>query len=228
MQSFLEILTEEQRQTLSNDQKYKIALAFNNDIGDLVIKFNELIKNFFEKIEFCQHDSDYRPKQIRRNQNQQSHVINHHDINIIKNQLNEFIALHPSFCDNVFLFGEKTFKLDQYHYKDLMPNCYAVHSFRCVSKKEFDEYCEKVGIVNVNKYILPAYKNHNINNNNSFSNYMDELTSCYKYKFPTDIEIYSKEIYDGEYAEHFQLFSKFKYINILKLIDDVKIIKSLK
>lgn len=211
MSDFLSILTEEQRNTLTPEQTEKIQkLSDNNQtFANVVSKFNELLKHFFNQIEFCQHDSDYRPI----NNNINSPII------IIENEMFKLLEKYPDFHNEVFLYGINLYKLDEYAYSDKNSfadkdhNYYAAKQFGCVSKVEFYEYC-KNNDLNPDSYLISDHQESDEEITN-FSEYMDKFKKKYIYIIPNIIEIN-----DGSHIR-FTLFSKFNFINILKMQNDL-------
>lgn len=221
MSDFLSILSDEQRDLLSPEQLEQIK-ALNNinlTLPNVVFKFNELLQMFFNHIEFCQHDSDYRPK---NNETSQKTVIN------IKNDMLRLIDAYPNVNNEVFLYGIKNYKLTEYYYASV-DNVYAARAFRCVTIDDFCKYCKDNNLES-NNYILNSHDDmmELDNEKNNFSKYMEKFRKIYTYRFPGRIEIYEKDVYNGEFPSHFMLFSKFKFIDVLKLRDYLVIVSAFK
>ena len=218
--SFLNILSAEQIQLLSEEQKAQIAALSDTSIEPLVIQFNDMLKTFFQKIEYCQHDNDYRPRAMSK-----------HSILAIKTQIEDFMKAHPDFCNQVYLYGTDNYRLREYTYANFTSRkTYASYSFSCVSKQQYNIYCNNAGISCMGNYVMNSNetKCDLISTNNNFEDCINILVNKYNYVVPRNIEIYSDDVYEGKFPTHFNVFGTFKYINILKLRDDINIIRAIK
>jgi hypothetical protein len=213
MTDILSILTEEQVKTLTEEQKQKFSVLMSqtNNLSTALSKFNELLKAFFLNIEFSQHDSEYRPRNDKIFQVKASQI---------KNEILKLTKEYPNLHNEVYMFGKKYYKLSEYYYAEYDRDTYVAVEFCCVSREEFNKYCEKNNIGDIDELIL---KSHNTrykgNEPETFAEYMKMFKEKYTYIHPSDIEIYEPETYNGEFPFHFGVFSKFNFVNILKLRD---------
>ena len=160
------------------------------DIKDIIFEFNLLLTKFFNLMEFCQHDSDYRP--VRGN----------HSLAFrIKNDICEFVKIYPSIVDKVFLYGTDNYKLTEYAYRShIKKDVYAFKGFLCMNREEFFDYGKKKDISQdiMQKFIIESNK---------------KKSCC---KLPYTIEIYENDNSYGVYPERFS-FSSFQFIDVISL-----------
>lgn len=182
-------------------------MSNNTQLCVLIKEFNELLTVLCYKIKFCQHDSEYRIEFSERKENAMKRIT-------------EILELYPDFCDNVYLYITKPYKLKEYMYgwKLTEQKHYASNSFACVDKNIVDNYCAKYGLDH-SKYVIgnDGFKIHT----KTFSEFMDQLIHKYNYQLPTRIEILNEPLKDNSFHNTYYGLKSFKYIDIFKLRDNI-------
>ncbi len=179
----------------------------------IIREFNKLLNIVCNKIDFCQHDSEYRIKFSQQNDDAMKRIT-------------EILELYPNFCDNVYIYG-----VDHYRLKNYMYGCigrkqkyYASYKFACVDINIVDNYCTKYGL-DCSNYIIG---NDNFKmNTQTFSEFMDQITQKYNYKLPNRIEILDEPSKDNMFHNTYFGLNSFKYIDVFKMRDDINISKFL-
>jgi hypothetical protein len=207
MSDYLSILTEDQRASLTEDQLQAIdrlsASAYN--LSNDIIKFNLLLEKLFSDIEYCQHDSEYRPK---KGLDQKIHSL------IV--EINNFLQTNPSFEKEVFLYPVSNYLLNQYIYAGdyYTSKNYAARGFYCVLKQDFYNYCQINDIKTPNKFIINPNKQKSERcDKKNFSAYIDHLRTSI-IKLPICIEVSADT---SDFDTPFYPFSGFTFVNTVDL-----------
>ena len=187
-------------------------MSNNTQLCVLIREFNELLNILCNKIDFCQHDSEYRIKFNQQNENAMKRIT-------------EIVELYPDFRDNVYIYGTNHYRLKEYMYGYIgrTQKYYASYKFACVDKNIVDNYCTKYGLY-YSKYII-GDDNHGMSQIQTFSEFMDQITQKYNYQLPKRIEILDEPLKDNMFHNTYFGLGSFKYIDVFKMRDDINISK---
>lgn len=202
----LNVLTEEQIKSLSEEQLLK--LANFKSLDDVIIEYNDLLCDFLKTLYFCPHDSEYRLKHT-----------NEEDDNI-RALLEKILSCQKLYhLDNkVYVYCKNHFKLDSYSYKN--ENIYSGTKYFIVSQSEFHKFCQQKSL-NYENFIIPKTSCDDYIKNPSFTNWMNKQHN-YVYILPHGVDITCYKTADEfghNYANRVNIFKDMQFIDVLKLKD---------
>jgi hypothetical protein len=209
MSEFLSILTEEQRKSLTLDQCNSINKIKTTNLLKDIESFNQMLKQLYSNIEYCQHDSEYRLMDMK-------------DLLMYKliYKMNDFLKSRPNFSGEVFIYPFGCYLLDKYMYGTgfFSEKHYAAKNFYCVSKTEYFEYC-KINNIDSKKFIVNIHTkqyDHNFGSKELiFTSYMEALNK-HVLELPHSIELNDIE---GDFPSRHDLICYFEFINIPALLN---------